>query len=226
MLTAPVSFVLLPHFSKSVSIGQIEYAAFQLSCILESTVTFSLLGSLISLGTLQVLMKLWLGSEFTTYTSLIISTSLMIPGFLLLEILRGPLDAVSRIPLNAFSYGGGAVAICLLFFGTQYLFDLSSAAACAISLSFGYSIAGSISVILAKRFYGLGLSFKRYYLLVLIWGFGFSFLLIGNFLNMTAIFKLIFSLIVAVFYIAALVFIRPIWFEQIIAMAAKKTEHK
>ncbi|HYA42912.1 MAG TPA: hypothetical protein VEF34_16530, partial [Syntrophobacteraceae bacterium] len=164
LLTAPIGFVLLPYFSRAISSGNRSQSAAQLTDILSFTYTVGILGTLFCLGAIPSIIAAWLGPSFSAYGGLIVGISLMLPGYLLLEVLRSPLDAVSRLPWNSLSYGAGAAAAGITFYASLRFCHLPLASASALALPLGYTLAGLCGALIAAKFYELpkpGRSFYR-----------------------------------------------------------------
>jgi O-antigen/teichoic acid export membrane protein len=157
ILIAPVGFVLLPHLSSLVAKGDHREAGRQLTMVVEFTLLTGGAVALLSLGLLEPFLHGWLGKEVSSFPSLIIGACLAIPCYLVLEILRSPIDAASKVPWNAVTYGTGSLAVVCTVLILEAM-GLPFETVAAIALPCGYFLAAAVALFLSSRLYPLRLS--------------------------------------------------------------------
>ena len=222
MLTAPTGFVLLPHFSRSIAAGDKDEAALLLGKIIDFTCFIGLAGSIMSLGFLDDVMVFWLGNNFSKFTVMLIATSLIVPAFLLIDVLRNPIDAASSIPWNAFTYLVGFFVSALTYVVLIVSRVVNLEIICSISLVAGFGFAAVTCLITASILYGLRQKIKNIYIFVLIWVlaiilhvFAIDYRLSSQLINAISIGLLI-------FLAASVIFAKPTWYQMIFGLKRKK----
>jgi len=179
LLVAPIGMVMLPHLSRLIAMGAREDAGRHLSRILAFALMAGGAGSLGALAGLHYVITLWLGAEIARYSPLLIACALAIPGFLVLEIMRNPLDAVSAVPWNALTYGSGALATVLVFSLVYSWLDCRLDLAAACGLVGGIAVASVVCLLAARRFYVVRISEQCMLKLAWVWCAGVAVLLAG-----------------------------------------------
>lgn len=181
LLVAPLSTVMLPHLSRLIALGKLAEAGEQTGRLL----TFALLaggaGSLGALAAMRPVITLWLGPEIASHSSLLIAGALTIPGFLVLEVMRNPLDSVSKFPWNALAYISGAGATVMTYFALHRWGNRSVELATAASLALGIVGAAGVSAFIGRKLYGFRLADDCIGRCAKVWGCGIVVLSTGLF---------------------------------------------
>lgn len=154
LLVAPVGLVMLPHLSKLQAAGAHDRMSAEVSRMLQAALMAGGLGAMGAITFLQPVVTVWLGPEVAGYKLLILACALSIPSYLVMEILRSPVDAVSSRPWNIVPYGMGAVVTISTFLLLSRV-GLSAGTAAAGSLVAGMSLTAWGSVRVAGRFFTL-----------------------------------------------------------------------
>lgn len=160
ILVAGMSFVLLPHLSAMLAKGEQAAAASQLSSVIEFALFAGCSASLLGIGFMEPFLDVWVGSKVASYSLLLAMGSLIVPDILLLEILRGPIDAAHKSPWNALTYGIGAVtAVVGIGISHALALRLEFSLGCVMFASYGVSAAAAF--LIAKRLYPLKMASGR-----------------------------------------------------------------
>lgn len=210
LLVAPIGMVMLPHLSRLLALGAREDAGRHLGRILVFALMAGGAGSLAALACLHYVITLWLGAEIAYYSPLLIACALAIPGFLVLEVMRNPLDAVSAIPWNSVTYGCGAVATTLIFSLAYSWLECRLDLAAAWALAGGITVAAVVCVVVGSRFYVLRIAEDCVLKLAFVWFAGVVALLAGYSL-MTPAWRAAAGLAFTCIYLVVLVRYPPPW---------------
>lgn len=210
LLVAPIGMVMLPHLSRLLAMGAREDAGRHLSRILSFALMAGGAGSLLALSGLHYVITFWLGAEIARYSSLLIACALAIPGFLVLEIMRNPLDAVSAVPWNAITYGSGVLATVLVFNFVYSWLACRLDLAAAWGLAGGIAVAAGVCLVVASRFYALRISDQCMLKLTGVWCAGVAVLMAG-YSWLTPPWRATAGLAVAFVYLAVLARYSPDW---------------
>ena len=154
ILVAGMSFVLLPHLSALLAKGEDVAAGRQLSIIIDFALFAGGSALLMSLGIMEPFLHIWVGGKIAGHPMLLIAGSLVIPCLLLLEILRGPMDAVSKRPWNAVTYGAGST-VAVLSLAILPKAGLDTEFLIAGTMVASYVVAASTALFLANRSFKL-----------------------------------------------------------------------
>lgn len=157
MITSPVGFVLLPHFSLSLAAGEKEHAATQLRTVFSATVFVGVVASFLAIALIPLAMSLLLGQMRATYVPLVAAIAIALPFFMVFDVLRSPLDAVSRAPLNALTYLAGLLGTVVVYTLSAYAPELSIITRCAAALVAGNVCAAAVCLASAARSFGRAL---------------------------------------------------------------------
>lgn len=156
LLVAPVGLIMLPHLAKLLAEGANEQASSVVSRMLHATLLVSGAGVIGGLTFLRPLIGIWLGPELARHEALFLAAAFSIPGYLVSEILRSPVDAASCRPWNIMPHSVGAViAICTFY--ALYDAGPSLEFAAATGLALGMNATGLLSALVAKRFFTITL---------------------------------------------------------------------
>jgi len=155
-----LGFVLLPRFSMLFAKGHSLEARRQLGLLVEFTIFAGGIGSLSALGLLRPFLKLWIGGRIAFPPMLIGAACLAIPTVLILEILRSPIDAASRRPLNALTYGVGAAA-SIVIINVLLALHVPLPTVLSAALIGGYYLAATVSMLVAHKLYRFEISLSK-----------------------------------------------------------------
>ncbi|MEN6356360.1 MAG: hypothetical protein ABFD83_04665 [Armatimonadota bacterium] len=214
IVVAPLGFVLLPHLSNLLTNGHRSEAGRIMSITMEFSLVIGGLGSLAAMGLLQIALHAWLGSEVASYTPMVIACAIALPGSLVLEMLRSPLDAASRVPWNSVMYGSGAIASLAAFFCLRDVgFSLSVSA--AWSLGIGYIVSALVGSLIGYRCYDMEFSAKRVLPALAVWCAGTA-ILIPMHYNHSLALQAIVTAVFMTAYVGVIFVTRPPWLERLL----------
>lgn len=158
LLVSPLGLITLPHLSRLIAVGKRDEAGRKTSQML----TFALLmGGLSSLGALALLrpvVRLWLGPDILQYSTLFLAVSMVMPGCIVLEIMRSPLDSISVVPWNALTYLSGAAVTVLVFVAASSGWHCSIEVSITLSWIAGTCAAAGVSVWIGRVLLGFRIS--------------------------------------------------------------------
>lgn len=169
MITSPAGFVLLPHFSRSLAVGDREQAAAQLKVVLSAAVFVGVAASLLAFVLIPLAMSLLLGQMRTAYLPLVAAVAVALPFFMIFDVLRSPLDALSRAPLNALTYLAGLLGTFTGYVVAAYVLELPAVGCVAVALVVGNMCAAGACLMCAVRGFGEALVCRRDLCLVATW---------------------------------------------------------
>ena len=155
IITSPAGFVLLPRFSRAVACDPHSKPRTELKVLASSTLALGLVCSLAVAGLIGTVLRVLLGSQMEVDRLLELALLIVLPMYLLVDVLRGPMDAVSKFPFNAVVYASGFIAS-----GAAYIAQGSRVAAsprCAVALVCAYATAVSIAYWIASVKYRIRL---------------------------------------------------------------------
>jgi O-antigen/teichoic acid export membrane protein len=154
LITAPISFVILPILSRNIAQRRTEVATEQLRLLLSATIFMSVLASLAAAGFLGDFMTVLLGERGSTDAVLVVAVAAILPLFLCIDIVRAPIDAASTKPLNAASYLVGGATTVACYFLLSPLLAGSPILVCSLALVCGYAAAGTTALLILRALYG------------------------------------------------------------------------
>lgn len=181
LLVAPLGMVMLPHLSRLIARGERMEAGRQTSRMLVFALIAGGLGSLVVLASIRPVIDVWLGVGIGRHTALLVASAFVVPTFLVLEVMRAPIDSVSAIPWNALTYVGGSAMTIMMFETVHRGLDGSIEVAAAMSLGVGMLVAASISVAIGAYLHRLRNEDRCLRSCVGVWIVGFSLLATGYF---------------------------------------------
>jgi O-antigen/teichoic acid export membrane protein len=169
LVTSPIGFVLLPHVSRTLAQGDRARAGGELRLICSATLFAGIVAGSLALGFMQDVLAFLFGKGYHGDVALQDGITLAMPFFLFIDILRSPLDAASRFPLNAFIYLAGLVATVAVYLMPLPEGWFSVAARCAMALVAGYLAAATACFACAKHCFGLSVLSRRDLTMILLW---------------------------------------------------------
>lgn len=210
ILVAPLGLVMLPHLSRLKAIGAKEEAGRHMSKILTYAILLGGAESLAALALLHPVITLWLGAEIARYSPLLVACALAIPGFLVMEVMRNPLDAVSAVPWNAITYGCGAMSTMALFGAARYWLNCTLDMAAALGMAGGISIAAAICLLVGRHFYSIKITDACVLKSAVVW-LGGVLVLTAGYAWMAPLPRSAAGIVVVVVYMAVLARYSPAW---------------
>jgi O-antigen/teichoic acid export membrane protein len=169
VMTSPVGFVLLPHFSRSLASGEKARAATNLRAICSATVFVGITASIVTMGFAGDVLWLLFDKKLPGQAPLIAAVAVSVPLFLLVDISRSPLDAISTLPLNAITYLSGFVGAIVVFHLPVLQGVGLEPLRCAESLVAGYLAATGVCCFLLSNYYGVAIFSRADVMLGIIW---------------------------------------------------------
>ncbi|UCH62357.1 MAG: hypothetical protein JSU77_11200 [Fidelibacterota bacterium] len=166
VVVGPLGVVLLPRLSKALAADQKARIIDGLEALVKTTflvgVTLAIFLSINS----EALMRVWLGSESTAGADIVALIVLALPFYLLMAVLRAPIDAASVRGYNSLIYGAAALALLTIFYGLK-LAGVDSTVAGAISFIGGHMTGSVASLYYTYKFYGINITSPWYLMTVL-----------------------------------------------------------
>ncbi|MEE9162857.1 MAG: hypothetical protein V3U35_07795 [Candidatus Neomarinimicrobiota bacterium] len=166
LAVGPLGIVLLPRISRAMDRGNTARLAVGLEVLAKSVLLTGLpLALLLSMNSATIL-RVWLGAGNEAGVEIVRLIVLALPFYLLIMVLRAPIDAASQRGYNSVVYGAAALILLALFFGLR---AVSVPILEAGVLSFvGAHVAGAAgSLYFARKLYGITL-FNPWYVLTLL----------------------------------------------------------
>ena len=151
IITSPAGFVLLPRFTRAVALGAHSRARMELKLLASSTLALGLGCSLAAAALLGTVLRILLGSQIEVDALLELALLIVLPMYLLVDVLRGPMDAVSRFPFNAVVYASGFAASGLTYVALGP--GVAASPRCAVALISGYAAAAVVAYCMASVMY-------------------------------------------------------------------------
>ena len=169
LITSPVGFVLLPHLSRSLAVGERSVAAEQLRKVCAATVFAGVVCSALAIIFMQDALDFMLGQAYREFVALRFAVALALPCFLIVDVLRSVLDAASRFPLNALVYLAGLVATVAVFLLPVPITTLSLVARGALALDAGYLAAAVVCLTCAAHCFEARMLVRADWVLIVVW---------------------------------------------------------
>jgi len=170
---APLGLLLLPHLASLIAEGKRDIAGRQVGYLLEFIVAFGTIGSLCAVAWLEPLLRLWLGPEtggvITSHSRLLVAVVVALPGLLMANALRNPIDAASSKPWNLASYGIGSVFSVSLFAGSRLVVGANLEVAVALSMATGWVVCGLGALWTATRLFESKPTWRRIWVPLALW---------------------------------------------------------
>ena len=160
-VVGPLSVVLLPRVSKAILAGRKTEISQGLEVLCKVVFLVGVwLALYLSLNS-SVILRIWFGSENEVGVQTVQFIILALPFYLVMEVLRSPIDAASVRSYNSTTYGAAALALLVVYYGLR-TGGVVSITAGAISFVMGYLIAGVISLYYANKLYGISILSASY----------------------------------------------------------------
>jgi O-antigen/teichoic acid export membrane protein len=213
LITSPVGFVLLPHFSRSLASGERGVAADRLRKVSAATVFIGVTGSVIAAGFMQDALSIMFGRSYAEYVALQFAVAICVPCFLIIDVFRSVLDAASRLPLNSLVYGAGLVAtICVFVVPLPVPVSLITRA--SVALAVGYLAAAAACIACASRSFATVILGRSEIGLLISWlCASVSWFVLAVFLDYPPVMNRVFGLVLAAGFVLYLFRSRPAWLE-------------
>ena len=162
----PLGVVLLPRISRATVQGNLALIAQGLEALTRTTFMVGIpLALLLSMNGSTIL-QIWLGADNETGAWVIRSIVLSLPFYLLIVLLRSPIDAASVKGYNTVVYGLAAVSLLGTFYGLRAI-GIATLEAGIASFVVAHVAGAAASLYFAHRFYGINIM-KPWYLLTVI----------------------------------------------------------
>ncbi len=172
----PLGVVLLPRISRAIDQGKTARIAVGLEVLAKSVLLMGVpLALLLSMNSPAIL-RVWLGAGNEAGVEVLRLIVLALPFYLLIVVLRAPIDAASRRGYNSVVYGSAALSLLALFFGLRAL-GVPTLDSGILSFVGAHVTGAAGSLYFARKFYGLSL-FSSWYLLTLLAVLAFSLVLL------------------------------------------------
>lgn len=165
VVVGPVGIILLPRISKAMARGEQARIAQPLKILCQAILLVGVPAALFLSVNSAILLEVWLGTESAVGTRAVQLIVLALPFYLLMEVLRAPIDAASPSGYNSITYGVAALTLLAVFFALR-MGGLPSTEAGIISFIVGHLVAAIISLYYAYKFFGISIV-SGWYLIIL-----------------------------------------------------------
>jgi len=161
ILVGPLGIVLLPRMSKAISAGRQAKVALGITSLGRLVLLCGLPLTILLVDNSRTILTLWLGADGAAGTAVVQSLLFALPFFLVMEVLRSPVDAAASRGYNTIIYGLAAVVLLGSFYLLKSVGQESLAAGLKSFLAAQMTLAG------------LGLYYinKLYRIKLLNWGY-------------------------------------------------------
>lgn len=149
-VVGPLGIVLLPRVSKAVEENNLASLSLGLNNLLKLALIFGGLIAVFLSSTGAIILELWLGTISSTGKWMAQVMLLSIPLYLIVEILRSPIDGLSKRGYNSIIYLISAIALIGSYYGLIY-FGVSALKAGVFCFIIGYLFASVGSLIILKK---------------------------------------------------------------------------
>lgn len=162
----PLGIVLLPRIAKAVKENNKAQIAYGLEGLLKIIILFGSLVALFFSSTGGILLEWWLGSTTESASWMASVILLAIPFYLIVEIMRSPIDGLSLKGYNSIIYFTAALMLVISFF---LLIELGchELSAGVYSFLIGYVVAALGNIMVIKRLIKLSFLENRYLVLTI-----------------------------------------------------------
>jgi len=166
-VVGPLGVVLLPRIAKAVS-EKNEYQITQgLTALLKLILLFGGLTAIFISSTGGIILELWLGSISDTGIWMASVLLLIIPFYLIVEIMRSPIDGLSLKGYNSIIYFVAAIALISSFYSLTY-FGVPELNAGVYCFLIGYMTAAIGSIIVIKKLTKIFLPGVQFFVSIII----------------------------------------------------------
>lgn len=146
----PLGIVLLPRISAAVVAGKQHLVAKGLSSLLKITLIGSSIAAIFLSAVGGDLLRLWLGSSTAQAQSMALWMLLSLPLYLVMDILRSPIDALSLKGINSRIYSVAALGLIASFY-TLVTMEVTPAMSAVFAFVIAHFIAALGSFIMTQR---------------------------------------------------------------------------
>jgi O-antigen/teichoic acid export membrane protein len=116
IIVGPIGILLLPRVANAVEVGKNSNVKASLEVLLEMVILFSLIVSVSMNLFSREIMVLWLGEVSAVGVWIIKTLILFLPLYLIIEILRSPIDAMSDKGVNSVIYTLAAIILLVSYY--------------------------------------------------------------------------------------------------------------
>ncbi len=165
IMVYPLNLVLLPRVSKALAAGKKAPVSRNLEVLCKTVLLIGIpLAALLSVNG-SVILEVWLGSGSTTGIRAVQLIVLALPFYLLMEVLRSPIDAASSRAYNSLAHGAAALALLITFYGLKTA-GMAGIEAGVISFVVGYLTVAAASLYYTHKIYRISILCPSYLLTV------------------------------------------------------------
>ncbi len=176
VVVGPVGIVLLPRLSKALAANQKAKIAGGLEVLGKTTFLVGVTMALFLSMNSATLLNIWLGNEGVAGAEIVRLIVLGLPFYLLIVVLRSPIDAASARGYNSLVYGAAALVLLVIFYGLKAA-GLASVEAGVISFIAGHLTGAVASLYYTHKLYGIRI-ISTWYLMTVLGAIAFSFVLV------------------------------------------------
>ncbi|MCH7858087.1 MAG: hypothetical protein IID14_00125 [Candidatus Marinimicrobia bacterium] len=152
VVVGPLGIVLLPRISRALAEGRQAQVGHGLELLSRGVLFVGVpLALYLSMNHLTIT-TIWLGAEGAEGAWIVQIMTLALPFYLLMEVLRSPIDAASTRGYNSVIYSASALVLLICFYGLKTV-GLASVTAGTISFVAGQITASMAGIYYANRIY-------------------------------------------------------------------------
>ena len=172
----PMGIVLLPRLSKALAANQRARVAGGLEVLGKTTFLVGVALALFLSMNSAALLSVWLGNKGVAGAEVVRLIVLALPFYLLMVVLRSPIDAASARGYNSLVCGTAALALLVIFYGLR-LAGLAGVEAGAISFVAGHLTGAVACLYYTRKFYGISI-INTWYLITVLGAVAFCYAII------------------------------------------------
>ncbi len=152
VVVGPLGIVLLPRVSRALTEGKQAQVGHGLELLARGVLFVGVpLALYLSMNHVAI-MTIWLGAEGAAGAWILQIMALALPFYLLMEVLRSPIDAASTRGYNSVIYAAAALVLLTCFYGLKTV-GLASVTAGAVSFVAGQIAASMAGIYYANKLY-------------------------------------------------------------------------
>lgn len=152
VVVGPLGIVLLPRVSRALAEGKQAQVGHGLELLAKGVLFVGVPMALYLSMNHVAIMTIWLGAESAAGAWIVQIMTLALPFYLLMEVLRSPIDAASTRGYNSMIYAASALVLLTCFYGLKTA-GLASVTAGAVSFVAGQIAASMAGIYYANRLY-------------------------------------------------------------------------
>jgi len=164
---SPLGILLLPRISKALAEGRKSHITQGLDVLTKAVILVGALVAIFLIMHSSALLRLWLGSGGEAGARVVQVIVLALPFYVLMEVLRAPIDAASARGYTSIVYGTAALSLLIVFYGLRAT-GLDALSAGVISFVVAHVTGAAGSLFLAFKFYDINTLNVRYLATVLV----------------------------------------------------------